>query len=99
MRKYTILQRYIWSETQNHFLKPMILFFLKSMILLSVILNSSLLKLADAFLSESLMQLDDPRITQLLATHSDCSKQYKLKQFSLTRSKNFTLAPTEIELF
>ena len=97
MRKYNILQPFIWSETQNNFLKPMILFTQKSTILFSVILFSSLMKLADAILTEKLIQLDDPRVNKLLATHSDCSKPYKPKQFSLTRSQNCTQAPFEIE--
>ena len=55
------------------------------MILFSVILHFSLLQIADANTSEKLVQPDDPRITQLLATHNDRSKQYQLRQCSLNR--------------
>ena len=67
------------------------------MILFSVILNSSLLKLADAIFSGNSIQLDDPRVNKLLATLSYFSNPYKLKQFRLIRSHNCTQAPSEKE--
>ena len=44
-----------------------------------------------------MIQPDDPTITQLLATHYDCSKQYNLRQFSLTRVQKCTQTDSEIE--
>ena len=79
MGKYHFLQPYLWSEKQNHFLKPRIIFPVKFLFLFSVTLNFSLLQMADAITSEKNFQPDDVRITQLLATHYDCSKQYKLR--------------------
>ena len=40
--------------------------------------------------SENLVQPDHPTIHQLLATQCDCSKQYNLRQFSLTRWQKCT---------
>ena len=52
------------------------------MILFCVVFNFSSLQIADAITSENLIPPDDPRITQLLATQYDGSKQYNLGQFS-----------------
>ena len=65
------------------------------MILFSVIFFSFLLQTVNT--SKRLIQADDPRITQLLASHYDCWKQYNLKQFSLTRVRKCTQVYSEIE--
>ena len=67
------------------------------MLLLSVKFNFSSLQIADAITCENLIQPDDPRINQILATHYGCSKQYNLIQFSSIRVQNSTRAPSEIE--
>ena len=82
---------------QNHFLKFMILLSAKTMISLSVIVHFSSVQIADAITSENLIETNDPRITQLLATHYDCSIQYNLRQFSLTWVQKCTQAPSEKE--
>ena len=63
MRKYNFLQPYLWFKLQDYFLKPLIL--------LSVILTFSLLQIATTITTEILVQLDYLRITQLLATDYD----------------------------
>ena len=55
------------------------------MVSLSVIFDFPILQIADAITCENLLQPDDPRITQLLATHYDNSKRYNLRLFSPTR--------------
>ena len=55
------------------------------------------MNLADAIFSKNLIQIGDHRITQLLAIHCDCSEQYNMKQFSLTRLQKCTQSPFEIE--
>ena len=67
------------------------------MILFSLILIFLLLRTADATTSGKLIQIEDLSITQLLATHYDCSKQCNLRQVSLTRVQKSTRAPAEIE--
>ena len=71
----------------------MILFSVNSKILFSVIFIFSMLQIADAITSENLIQPDDSLITERLATHYDCSKQYNLKQFSFTRVQKCTQTP------
>ena len=48
------------------------------MTLFSVLLHFSLLQIADAMTSDNLVQPDDPRVTQFIATH-DRSKRYYLR--------------------
>ena len=43
------------------------------------------------------LQSYDTRNTQLLATHDDCSKQYNLRQYSLTWVQKGTQAPSETD--
>ena len=62
-----LLQSYLCFQTQNYFLKPNKLF--------SVILTFSLMQTANTISSETSIPPGDPKIFQLLATHSDCSKQ------------------------
>ena len=47
--------------------------------------------------SEKLIHLEDRRITDFLATSYDCSKQYNLRQFNLTRVQNCTQVLSETE--
>ena len=56
-----------------------------------------LLNLIETIDPDNYVPPDDPRITKLLASHYDCSKQYNLRQFSLTRVQECTQAPSEIE--
>ena len=56
-----------------------------------------LLKNIHSITSDNFVSPDDPRITKLLASHYDCSKQYNLRQFSLTRVQECNQAPSEIE--
>ena len=56
-----------------------------------------MLQTAKAITSGNLTQPDDSWITQLLRTHYECSRQYNLRQFSLTRVQKCTPAPSEIE--
>ena len=63
-------------EIQNHFLIFLIFFSAKTMRSLYIIFSFSSLQTVDAITSEYLIQPDDPRFAQLLATHYDCSKQY-----------------------
>ena len=97
MGNYNFSKQYDWFEIQNHFLKRMTLFCWESMILLSVIFNFSSQQIADAISPKNLLQPADPRFTQLLAGHSDSSKQYNLKQFSWKWLQKCTQAPSEIE--
>ena len=62
---------------KNNFLEPTIIF--------AVILYFSLLQSAITINSEFLIQPDDRRITQLLATYYDCSNQYEMQQLILIR--------------
>ena len=89
MDNYNFLKPFLWSKTQNQFLKPMILIF--------VILICSLLLLATPFTSEILVHIDDLSNTQLVATHYACSEQYILRKFSLFRVEKGTHFPSEIE--
>ena len=98
MVEYDFLQSYLWSEKQNHFFKIMVIFSLKSTILSSIIIKFSLLQIADAITSGTLIQPENPRFTQLLFTQYDFSKQYKLVQSSLIRVQNCTQACSEIEV-
>ena len=61
------------------------------MILFSVKMLFFLLQTCHAITTESSIQLDEAKITQLLDTLSDFSKQYNLRQFSLTREKKRVL--------
>ena len=97
MRNYNFVQPYLWSEIQHYFLKFMIIFSEKSMLLLSVIFNFLSVQIADAIASQNLTQLYDPRITQLLGSQYDCSKQYNLRKFSLTREQKCSQVPAEKE--
>ena len=67
------------------------------MIFFSVKLIFPLPQIANTNTSENLIQLDDPRITHLLATTYVCSKQFNLRQFSLTRVRKCSQALSEIE--
>ena len=40
---------------------------------------------------------DDPNITNLMVSHDDCEKQYKLRQFNLLNVKPCTEAPSNIQ--
>ena len=75
MVKYKFLQPHHWIEKPNYFLKPMIFF--------SITVIFYLLQIANTITYEILYQPVDPRITQLLAVHYDCSKQYNMRQVSL----------------
>ena len=97
MGKYNFRQTYLWSEIQNQFLKFLFFFYVKPLFQFFVKLNFSLLQCANANISENIFQPDDPRSTQPLATHFDCSKQYSLRQFSLNWGQKFTQPPSEIE--
>ena len=66
------------------------------MILSSVIFIFSL-QIDVAITSEVLIQPFDSRITQLLSTPYECSKQNNLRPFSLTRIQKCTQAPSEIQ--
>ena len=66
------------------------------MILFSVVLLLYLLQIAATMTSENLMQLDDPRITQLLFTQFESSKHYNVTQFSSTWVQKNTQALPEI---
>ena len=83
--------------TRCLFLKPLILFSAKSMILVSVILHFSSLQIADALTSGHLDQTDDPGSTQFLANHYDYYKQYNMRQFNLTTVQKCTQASSAIE--
>ena len=67
------------------------------MVLFSVRYFFSSLQIANAISSEKLIRTDDSWLTQLLATHNDCSEQYNMKQISLTPAQKCTQAPPEIE--
>ena len=67
------------------------------MILFSVLIIFSLLPTATTITHENLVQLDDPRVTQLIATHYDCSEQYNLRHVTFTRVQKCTQAPSQIE--
>ena len=54
-----------------------------------------LLQTAITIISENLSQLANPKITHLLATHHDTSKQYNLPQFSLIGVQKNTQAPSQ----
>ena len=94
---FDFLQSYLWSEKQNHFVNFMIIFSVKSTILSSLIIELSLLQIAAAITSGSLIQPEDPRFSQFFFTQFDCSKQYKLIQFSWIRVQNSNQASSEIE--
>ena len=85
-------------EIQNHFLKFLIFFSAKTMNSFSIIFNFSSLQTVDAITSEYLIQPDDPRFAQLLATHYDCSQQYNRRQFSLTRVQKCTQTASEVKI-
>ena len=85
------------SEIQNQFLYPIVFLDVYSMTLFSVTLGFSLLEIASAIISEALIQLGGPRITQPLATHYECSKQNNVRHFSFTRVQKSNQAPAEIE--
>ena len=87
----------LYFESQNNILKTMILFFVKSTVFFSVVLIFCRPQTAHAITSENLFQLADSRITQLLATHCDCSKQNSPRQFSWTRVQRLTQVPSEIK--
>ena len=67
------------------------------MFLPSVIFIFSSVLIAHAITPENLIQSDDLGVTQILATHYDCSKQYNLRQFRLTQVQKCTQASTKIE--
>ena len=63
------------------------------MILFPVTFIFSLIQTATTTTSENLTQLDLSKLTHLLPILYDCSKQYNLRQFSLTRVQKLTQAP------
>ena len=67
------------------------------MSLFSAISNFSQSQIGDAINCIKTVQLDDPTITQFLATQYGCANQNNLGQFSLTRLQNRTEAPTVID--
>ena len=67
------------------------------MVLSTVFSDFLLLQTANTITSATSRQPDDPRITQLLATHYGYSKQYSQGQFSRIRVRNGTQAPCETE--
>ena len=70
------------------------------MTLFSVRLILSLLQKILTINSVNLVQHDDLRVTQILATHSYSLKNFKLRQYSLTRVQKYrTPVPSEIEFF
>ena len=75
----------------------MILLSVESIFILSVIEKIFLLEILDAITSEVFSRPDDFWITQLQATHYNCSKQNNLRQFFLTLLEKCNQAPTEIE--
>ena len=89
MGKYSFIQHRLRFEIQNNFLKPFILF--------SSSLLFSLLQYVNGIISQILIQPYANRITQLLATQYDCSKQNILRQFIVTRLHKCNRAPSEIE--
>ena len=66
--------------------------YIVTLIMIPYLLNSIYSIDPDNFVSP-----DDPRITKLLASHYDCSKQYNLRQFSLFRVQECTQATSEKE--
>ena len=64
---------------------------------ITLIMILYLLKSIHSITSDNFVSPDDLRITKLLASHYDCSKQYNLRQFSLTRVQECNQAPSEIE--
>ena len=69
----------------------------KHMILFSVFILFSPLQTVTTITSKKLVQPDDPRITQLLATNYGCYKQKNPRQFSFTRVQKCIQAPPESE--
>ena len=67
------------------------------MIFFSVILFFSLVQTTTTITSENLIQPDIPRITQIQASHYDCSKQYNLRLFSLSPEQECTQAPSDLK--
>ena len=55
------------------------------------------MKIAEAIISEDINQPEDPRITQLLATNYDRSKQTNLRQFRLFRERKLNQSRSEIK--
>ena len=53
--------------------------------------------LLQIIISENLIQLDCPKLTQLLAAHYDCSEQNNLRRFRLTLVQKDTQAPSKLE--
>ena len=47
--------------------------------------------------TENYFPLDDPNITNLMASHNSCEKQHNLKQFNLLNVKRCTEAPSNIQ--
>ena len=66
------------------------------MVLFPVIWFFFLLQTATTTTSE-ILPLDDPGVTQLLATQYICPEQNNLRQFSLTRVQESTQVTSEIE--
>ena len=89
MGKYNFLQPYLWFNIQNYILKAVILF--------SVKLFFFLLQTINTITPEKLIQLNDLRIIQLLATLYDCSEQYNPRHFSVTRVHKWNQAPSANE--
>ena len=97
MGKDIFLQSHLWCKVQNYLLKSMTSISVKPMILLSVTKIFSLLQTARTFSSEKSIQTVDFRITQLLVTHYNRSRQYNLEHFSLGRVQNCTQATCEYD--
>ena len=47
--------------------------------------------------TENYLPSDDPNITNLMVSHSDCAKQHNLRQFNLLNVKQCTEAPSDIK--
>ena len=62
MGTYNFIQYHLWPEMQNYFLKPNILLYVLPVL--------SLLQTAETATTKNLIQLDDPRVTQLLCTQN-----------------------------
>ena len=95
MGNQNIPQPYLWSEIP--FSETSYFLLCKISDSVYVTLNFSIQQTSDTFTSKNLIQLGNPRITQLLATQSDCPRKNNLKRFSLTRAQKFTQVFYEIE--
>ena len=60
-------------------------------------LSSPFLVLSQLTPSSDHVDPNDPHVSDLLVSHYDCSKQYNLRQFSLTRVQPCAQAPSAFE--